>query len=565
MAFPPNFNPGTYLYLNPELQAYSNVMTIEAASNYYATNPLAASHCNSLSIVPNDFDSTIFIHSSKDGINISGINQVIKMAMSNDGYTSEELNTFSSFIQSIQQHIAYQGSNTFAFTDPFYVVTDFKLMVNDDIRIVAENEYDVISRVESINSNTSPNMFTVSNYLPYTFDTSFSNYVLFGQRLYDIDRLAKINWVRGLRSVDPYGSTYKIDTYFNPDLYRLLYPSARGLDNTQSLLDYLTYRNNGDLRIGREDQLRQTIDDEFVIIANTKVEWSSNASAFAVEKAIWSSNYAGSYLTTSTAQQLFAPSNTTNDRLNWNSNALSNVFRANGYDIVVNSLTPNVNNAITANGNWAYTSNVSVQGTATIGQNLAGITLDVRGTVRADDYVLTSDMRTKSVLAPVDIGACLDFVRRASVMQYSMKNDGYTKRVGFLAQDLEELQPQLGDVDLVKTVNDFIPNIMAKTAIDTQGAVALTESQAASLSPGDLVKLVVDDLHYTVNIDSIRGSTVQLKLPTPFPLPVYDAFFYGKRVDDFKVIDQSQLFAIVFGALQRLAERVESLEKNIVA
>jgi hypothetical protein len=83
-----------------------------------------------------------------------------------------------------------------------------------------------------------------------------------------------------------------------------------------------------------------------------------------------------------------------------------------------------------------------------------------------------------------------------------------------------------------------------------------------TLNHGDQLKVVVDKCHYTVCIDHIVGDGVQLKLPLPFRLPAHNVYFYGKRVDDFKVIDQSQMFAVVFGALQGLIARVEQLEKT---
>jgi hypothetical protein len=569
-----NFNPATYLYLNPELQAFSNVTTIEQARAFYLSNVNGSNLPYSLSSLDPNFNARVFIHSSKNGLDVSALNEVIRQAMSNDGYSDTGLLANSEFMQSIQQPITYTSNNTFYMTNAV-PLTPANLIVGDDVMIVVENESEVISRVTAINSNTQPNTFTVSNYANVSFSNA-SNVELFGQRLYDAERLGIINWIRGYRSPDPYAGNYVVDTNFNPELYRLLYPDARHLTNMQSMFDYLTYRADGDLRIGTVGQFIIPNNAESLVLDGAKLEWSSNNISLSMQKAVWSSNYTGSFVSSDYATSNFAPSNSTNARLNALSNTLSNYLPAtSGYNVVVGSIGPALNNSVQTSGNWSFlgsnttfASNVgmsqtlSVAGVTTIGTTGTSasnaLVLDVHGAMRADDYILTSDARTKVVVGAVDTAACLEFVKKAPVVSFVRRNgtaeDKTVPRYGFRAQDLEAL-----DASVVRRMSDFLPNVMARAAFDEDGRMSIVGERlpTATANPraGDTIKVVLEDGGHV---------TAKLTSDTVVDHPALrgvEAFVYGTRVDDFAVIDNAQLFAVVAGALQRLAERFERLER----
>ena len=570
----PDFNPATYLYLNPELQAFSNVTTIEQAQAFYLSNVNGSNLPYSLSNLDSNFNARVFIHSSKNGLDISSLNDVIRQAMSNDGYSDTSLLANSEFMQSIQQPITYTTSNTFYMTNAVPLTTE-NLIVGDDVMIVIENEAEVISKVTSINSNTQPNTFTVSNYANISFSNA-SNVELFGQRLYDAERLGIINWIRGYRSPDPYAGNYAVDTSFNPDLYRLLYPDARHLTNMQSLFDYVTYRGNGDFRIGNVGQFIIPNNAESLILDGAKLDWSSNSSGLSLQKAVWSSNYTGSFVASDYATSNFAPSNTTNTRLNALSNTFSNYLPAtNGYNVLVGRIGPASNNTAEASGNWTFLgSNTTFASNVTVSQtlNVAGVTtigttgtsasntlvLDVKGSMRADDYILTSDARTKVVVGAVDTTACLEFVKKAPVLSFVRRNgsteDKTVPRYGFRAQDLEAL-----DASVVRRMSDFLPNVMARATFDDEGHVCIVGERpptaTAILRAGDTIKVVLEDGGHVITVMT-SDTTVD-----HHALRGVEAFVYGTRVNDFAVIDNSQLFAVVAGGLQRLAERFERLER----
>ena len=578
-SLPANFSPATYLYLNPELQAYSNVNTIESAISYYQSNINGSNLLYDTSSIDSRFNSYVFLSSSKDGLDISHMNNVIKLAMSNDGLGPTELSAQSRFIQTISQPVLHNYNNLFSLVDPLYALTSSNLIVGDDVTIVTTGGHDVVCKVTSINSNTSPQQFNVSNYTNYLFTSNQSNLTLLGQRLYDVDRLAKINWLRGYRSSLP-NVSYIVDETFNPDLYRLLYPESRGLDNVQALLDYNGYILNPFRRVGNVNDIVRNVDDDFVTLATTKVEWASNSAATSVAKAVWSSNYTGSYLSTYDAQVLYAPSNTTHAQLQWTSNALSNVFRSDGYNITVNSIS-GLSNTVSTSGNWSFSSNVDVSRILTVGQSVIQqngnipMVIDARGGIRADDYILTSDARTKVDVTRIDPRDCCDFIKDTSPVKFTLVRGHafHEDKIGFIAQQLESITAGDGGSirgsSVVRDTCDCLPNIMKHIIIDGDGLVALDNHgldvgvnlsfihEAEKRMFSAKVKQVNDADHFTLDLVPIIrefgidfGSTAINN----------ELFLFGTFVDDFKVVDQSHLLAIAVGAIKDLTVRVQSLE-----
>ena len=274
MSLPSDFNPATLLYLNPELQAFSNIITIEEARDYYLTKGSNAGLLYNLSNLPALFDSKIFIADNKDGLNISDLNRTIKYAMSNDGYTQYDLDVFAQYMPTSYQTIRLVGSNTFAYTDLTYQITESNLNVGDDIKIVVNNVDYAFGEVTDIISNT----FTISNF----YGPSYSNvgnsdtFMLYGHKIYDFERLGRTNWARNNRSSNPvYGAFsnryYGLDPDFNVELYQLLYPDTRVMTAEQCVLDYTSRRNNNDLRIGQSDEIVKSIAYVFTDLLNLDV------------------------------------------------------------------------------------------------------------------------------------------------------------------------------------------------------------------------------------------------------------------------------------------------------
>lgn len=555
MTLPSDFNPATYLYLNPELEAFSNVRTIEAAQAFYTSSANGSNLLYSLTGLDALFDASVYVHSSKDGLDISQLNNTIKTANIAQGFSLDELNSQSRFMQSIQQPLSYVGNNVFAFADPMFMISAYNMVVGEDVQLVVQNEQDVVAKIVSINASTTPNQFQVSNYINFQYAEGLPT-VLFGQRLYDIERLAKVNWVRGFRSQDPYAS-YKLDDNFNPDLYRLLYPESRVLDNMQTLFDFTTHRNDVPPRIGHVEAIVRNVDDAFVTLATNKLDWASNAAGLSVTKAVWSSNYTGSYVSTSNANAWYAPSNETNTRINWTSNAMSNYFKADGYKITVSDIYALSNASVATTGSWSYAGSVNMKQYLTVGEDVVNphTVLDVRGGIRADDYVLTSDARTKTTPCTIDINTCMLIVESMTPVSFAYKSKPSTTKLGFIAQQIRSSE----DMPIVTEIEDYVPDIMKLVSVGTDGIVSLP---CHGLICGDRIKIVSGGdgsniIRVTEVVDEDR-CVVDGAFGT-------HAFMYGKLVRDFKVVDQSHLLTIAIGAIKSLNERVQALELRLAS
>ena len=300
MSLPSDFNPATFLYLNPEFQAYSNVTTIEQARDYYGSN--GGDFMYSLSNLPAKFDSRIFISDNKDGINISGLNRTIKLAMSNDGYTPYDLDVFANYLPTIYKNVQLVDSNIFSFSDLNYQITLSNLIVGDDIQIETDNTNYAYANVIEIDPSTSS--FTVSNYYSDTYSNMSSSYLLVGHKIYDFERLARVNWARNNRSSNPiYGDFsnryYGLDPDFNVELYQLLYPDARTMTADQCILDYTARRNNSDIRIGKSGEIVSEIAFIFTDLLNLDVSCNCKVDGNLIVDGYWVDGITNDYVRTS--------------------------------------------------------------------------------------------------------------------------------------------------------------------------------------------------------------------------------------------------------------------------
>lgn len=249
-----SFNPIDFLYYNPELQAYSNVLTIEDAQNFYYSNS-SSNLVYDTSVIPSDFDDLVFLNTNKDVIPISYFNQVIRIAMSNEGFTSSEIDSKSRYVTSIFKYVIYNNGQ-FYLDDPTYAFSSYNLNTGDPVKVLDDIKREYYFTVLNVNSNS----FSVK---PHKYNLySSSNYLLDGMKLTDPLRIAKVNLVRD------YATTYsnQFHTFpdsgtFNAPLYKLLYPDAAILSDQDAYVDYMAKRKNGVFRINNSFEILQNTGD----------------------------------------------------------------------------------------------------------------------------------------------------------------------------------------------------------------------------------------------------------------------------------------------------------------
>lgn len=264
-----------YLYYNPELQAFSNVITIEDAISYLNTNPYASNIIPNSNNIPTNVDSTSVLSVNRDTIPISYFNYVIQTAMSNEGISINEINSKAKYVPSLRQQVSYVGSNLFQLNDMTYAFTDSNLRVGDFVKVLDPQSSELFLTVDNKTTTT----FHVASH-KYNIETS-SNYILDGVRLVDPLRVAKIGLLRNYGTLPQDQSNVLPESgTFNPTLYRLLYPDAARLNDQDAYADFISKRKANVLRINNaEDILGNFVETSNVKFTGVDVTIDPNSPA----------------------------------------------------------------------------------------------------------------------------------------------------------------------------------------------------------------------------------------------------------------------------------------------
>lgn len=244
------FNPNEFLYYNPELQAYSNVITIENAQSFYNSGN-ATSLIYNTSVLPQQLDPLVFLSTNKDFLPISWMSRVIRHAMSNEGLSESEIDTKARYTTTILSSVIPTSSNVFALANyPSYRFDSNNLSVGDDIRIVDNEKAEYLLRVTGV---TPSNFITTDNKYTYLSNNTF---VLEGIKVTDPLRMSKVFLVRD------FATTFSNQQYalpssgsFNPSLYKMLYPDASTLNDQDAYVDYISKRKYNDYRINNASEI----------------------------------------------------------------------------------------------------------------------------------------------------------------------------------------------------------------------------------------------------------------------------------------------------------------------
>jgi hypothetical protein len=264
------FDAISYLYLNPELIAYSNVKTIEGASNFYYTNPNGPALMYDTSVIPANLEPFVYLSTNKENIPISLYSQTIYNAMSNEGITTQEILSTAKFVSSIVKETVYTSTNTFTLTDSAYSLNTSNVHVGDTIRVLDSVKTEYILTLASYNNTTKT--ITVDNN-KYTLYIS-SNYTFDGIKALDPLRIASIAVARlGTNTITNTSNVLPESGAFNPTLYKILYPNAARLTDQEAFIDYIAKRKNNSLRVNNADELLVN----YIATSNVKVTGVNNS------------------------------------------------------------------------------------------------------------------------------------------------------------------------------------------------------------------------------------------------------------------------------------------------
>jgi hypothetical protein len=181
----------------------------------------------------------------------------------------------------------------------------------------------------------------------------------------------------------------------------------------------------------------------------------------------------------------------------------------------------------------------------------------------AMEFDAVSDARIKNVTGPSDTAADLETLEKLRITDFryiDVVGKGNQLKKGVIAQEVEKVFP-----DAVRITSDFVPSAYAMADDVHYNAaareLAVTVPKAHDFVVGDIVRIITD----AGNLDK---PVVSVTDDHTFVLANVEnasskVFVFGKKVDDFRVVDYDQLFSMNIGATQQLAiENQKLMQEN---
>jgi hypothetical protein len=214
-------------------------------------------------------------------------------------------------------------------------------------------------------------------------------------------------------------------------------------------------------------------------------------------------------------------------------------------------------------GTYGYLNGSGSTGTAS-----GGISISVLAPARivAQEFDATSDARIKHVIGPSDATNDLDILKKIKITDYryiDVVEKGNQPKKGVIAQDVEQVYP-----NAVRKQSEFIPSVYAMADEvrynNATQELTITVPKPHGFAAGDMVRIITGEAGGTDRTVAalIDDRTFVLAGVEKASSKVC---VFGKKVDDFRVVDYDQLFSINIGATQQLAIENEILTKENAA
>lgn len=266
-SLPEDFGPAGFLLLNPELPAFSNVVTVEQAIDKYPEEysnlpyKLPLPDGKTIHDMP-PFSSSVYIAQHKDDIDVSALDGVIRKARRNtltlgkdeDDEEEEQDDGQGTFVPNFFRKIKLVDANLFRIDDGLDITDDLaitpcNMLIGNEVKILKDQGRSVIyARVTDIPGDRT---FAVSDDFRDDITDEDAEYVLFGIKVADPDRIAQVNYARRyLQGFSNEFPTYDVKP-FNPDLYKMLYPDSRFLTGEEAFVSFQNNWTANDFRISK--------------------------------------------------------------------------------------------------------------------------------------------------------------------------------------------------------------------------------------------------------------------------------------------------------------------------
>ena len=183
--------------------------------------------------------------------------------------------------------------------------------------------------------------------------------------------------------------------------------------------------------------------------------------------------------------------------------------------------------------------------------------------VAAEGFVSISDKRIKKDILVADAAKDLETLMKLKVSNYHYIDEagrGSQLKKGFIAQEVKEVFPEA----VITNAREVIPSVYARASKIIKGnddVYSICTPGNHSFVIGDKVKLFTPKGEVIEQVMSVEGTNC-FSLRTTKISSLDSVFVYGKEVSDFHSVDYDQVHTLSISAIQELARKVESLEKE---
>ena len=204
-------------------------------------------------------------------------------------------------------------------------------------------------------------------------------------------------------------------------------------------------------------------------------------------------------------------------------------------------------------GGYGYTNRHGASSTNWHGNVNYGIYATDR--IASSEYNAFSDLRIKDVIGVSNKDQDLETLEKIEVVDYKYKDkvaNGDKTHKKVIGQQVAKVFPEV--VSTVK--EEAVPDVMKKASMD-KGKVSLSNH---GLSAGDEVRIITlegKQEYHTVKSVSDDGFELETEESTDV------IFVYGRKVNDFHVVDYEAIAMLNVSATQALAAKVKALEEEV--
>jgi hypothetical protein len=179
--------------------------------------------------------------------------------------------------------------------------------------------------------------------------------------------------------------------------------------------------------------------------------------------------------------------------------------------------------------------------------------------VTSTEFNAYSDARIKKDFVRSDAEKDLALINKLQVTDYryiDTVNYGSASKKGVIAQEVEKVFP-----GAVNKGEEFIPDIFSKPEKFTvaNATVHFTMGKSHHLESGDLVRFITTTGMVETKVTVTGKNTFTIDATTG---QFDDVFVFGKKVNDFRMVDYDRIAMLNVSATQELSKEIEQLKKQ---